>query len=45
MTPMPESILTAIRAHAQAQAPRECCGVVIVRQGKLRYIACANLAA
>jgi proteasome lid subunit RPN8/RPN11 len=45
MTPMPESILAAIRAHAQAQAPRECCGVVIVRQGKLRYLPCANLAA
>ena len=45
MTPMPESILAAIRAHAQAEAPRECCGVVIVRAGKLRYIPCANLAA
>lgn len=36
-------ILDAIREHAAATAPRECCGVAIVRKGKLRYIPCRNL--
>lgn len=30
--------------HANAEAPREACGVVILREGDLEYVACRNLA-
>jgi len=49
---LPDDILNAIREHA-AEAflvvdangqPRESCGVVIVRKGKQRYVACRNIA-
>lgn len=36
------SILPFVREHAAQAAPRECCGVVIVRRGKLRYVPCKN---
>lgn len=36
-------ILPVVREHAAAVAPRECCGVVIIRKGKLRYKPCQNL--
>ncbi len=45
MTPLPEDVLAATRAHAEAAYPRECCGVVIVRNGKAIYRPCANQAA
>ena len=38
-----DAILPAIHEHAAACAPRECCGVAIVRRGKLRYVPCKNL--
>lgn len=38
-----EAILPAIREHAEACAPRECCGVAVVRKGKLRFVPCRNL--
>lgn len=38
-------ILDAIREHAAACAPAECCGLAVVRRGKLRYVPCRNLAA
>lgn len=41
---LPEDVLAAIRAHAQSQFPKECCGVVIVRRGKAVYVPCANVA-
>ena len=44
MTPLPETVLAAIRDHAQAVYPRESCGVVIVARGKPVYVPCANLA-
>lgn len=44
MTPLSEDILGEIRAHAAQCAPQECCGLVIVRQGKLRYQPCRNVA-
>ena len=36
-------ILDAIREYAAACAPRECCGLAIVKKGKLRYVPCRNL--
>lgn len=44
MTPLPESVVTAIRGHAEREYPREACGVVIVERGKPVYVPCANLA-
>lgn len=38
----PAPILGAIRDHAAACAPRECCGVAVVVRGKLRYFPCRN---
>lgn len=41
MTP---ETLAAIRAHAVADYPRECCGVVIIVKGRERYMPCRNQA-
>jgi proteasome lid subunit RPN8/RPN11 len=42
---MDASTLQAIRDHAQAEYPRESCGVVVVRKGRERYAPCRNTAA
>jgi proteasome lid subunit RPN8/RPN11 len=42
---MNTDILTALRAHAAADYPRESCGVIVQRQGQERYWPCRNLAA
>lgn len=36
-------IIADIREHAAACAPDECCGVAVVRRGKLRYVPCRNV--
>jgi proteasome lid subunit RPN8/RPN11 len=41
---MEHTTLQAIREHAQADYPRESCGVVIVRKGRERYVPCRNSA-
>ena len=42
MTPLPDAVLAAIRAHAAAEYPRECCGLVVVERGKPVYVPCRN---
>lgn len=39
------SVLVAVQAHAAAEYPRECCGLVIVAGSGQEYIACRNAAA
>lgn len=45
MKPDFSPLIPEIRAHAEAAAPRECCGLVVIRRGKLRYVPCRNLQA
>lgn len=39
-----ESTLQAIREHAVAEYPRECCGLVAIVRGRERYLPCRNIA-
>lgn len=39
-----ENIKASIIAHAKAESPRECCGVIVSINGGREYIACRNLA-
>lgn len=39
---MNEQVIDAIRAHAALEAPRECCGVVIMLNDEPAYIPCRN---
>lgn len=40
---MNEEVLDAIKAHAAQSYPKECCGLVIVYRGKLKYVPCRNM--
>lgn len=42
---MRNHILAAVQAHAAAEYPRECCGLIIANGRRHRYIACENTAA
>ena len=41
---MREKLLNAIRAHAAAEYPRECCGLIVAVGRRQAYRACRNLA-
>ncbi|MDR1351493.1 MAG: C40 family peptidase [Zoogloeaceae bacterium] len=38
------SLVPAVLKHASETAPAECCGVALVKRGKLRYVPCRNVA-
>jgi len=42
---MNEQIRNAIAEHALAEYPRECCGLVVLRDGAETYVPCRNVAA
>jgi len=41
---LPDDILAAIRAHAERDYPRESCGLVVVRKGRMCYMPVRNVA-
>lgn len=42
---IPVGVIDDIKAHAAQESPRECCGVIVVKNGRMVYIGCTNLAA
>lgn len=39
---MMEKVISDLKKHAAKEYPKECCGLVIVFKGKLKYIPCKN---
>lgn len=39
-----EQVLAEIAKHAEAEYPKECCGLVVVRKGRQRYMPVRNIA-
>jgi len=40
---VPDAIRTELKAHAEAEAPNECCGVIVLREGVAeRYVRGVN---
>lgn len=40
---MMEKLVDQVYAHAEKELPNECCGLAIVRKGKLKYFPCRNI--
>jgi proteasome lid subunit RPN8/RPN11 len=41
---IPNTILEQVFSHAYKDSPRECCGVICVFKGRLKYVPCTNIA-
>ena len=41
---MNKTIEDAIRTHAVAEYPRECCGLIVIKNGRRKYLPCRNIA-
>lgn len=43
LSQLPDVIISQVKEHAHREAPRESCGVVIIKRGKRSYIECKNV--
>ena len=39
-----QDIKDQILNHAKEETPKECCGLIIIRKGRTKYIRCKNIA-
>ena len=40
---LPDDIILQVKEHALREAPRESCGVILVKKGKRKYFECTNI--